>query len=67
MSMQSALMLMPRGLRRGQEKAVDTAVFIPRRGSGGCLKINGTCGESAPTLIMSLKPASPPLAGGPGA
>lgn len=56
-NMQSALMLIPNGPPKGaEEKAVDTAFFIPRRGSSGCLKINGTCGESALYPIMSREP-----------
>lgn len=34
-------------------------VFIPRRGSSGCLKINGTCGEGAPSPIMPREPPFP--------
>lgn len=61
-NMQSTLMLIPNGPPKGaEEKAVDTAFFIPRQGSSGCLKINGTCGESAlsPIMIMSREPPFP--------
>ena len=42
-----------------EEKAVDTAVFIPQSGQKACLKLNGTCRDGALFRIMPSEPAFP--------